>query len=161
MNDSTGFRRILAVCEPGPGSREVIRRAEELARHNQAHLGIAFVVDYGFGMDDDQLPILSPQEVLRELVSHFRRELVEHSDFTLETDTDVIIFSDPPGQSITDGIAEWKADLAVIRPELLRQAASGSWFSEVPEQPLGCATLVVKEERSIPRRRHLLASGWW
>lgn len=156
------YRRVLAIVELTTHDEFIVRRALQVARLCEAVLGVVHVVDYTPGLEADQFPILTREQVQASLMEAAHKKISSLLERINVQDAEQHVVTGTPRHAIADFIADWGADLVVMgshAPYGLRKEHSGD------ARECACDMLTVQLEPNGAARRlrqalSPLFAGW-
>lgn len=108
------YRRVLAVIELTAHDEFIVRRALQMARLCEAVLGVVHVVDYTAGLEVDQLPILTREQVQASLVESAHKKIASLLERIDVQHAERHVVTGSPRHAVANFIADWGADLVVV-----------------------------------------------
>jgi universal stress protein A len=153
------YTRILAVIDLGKRGEEVACRALEVARTYNAKLGVAHVLDYGAGFEDDHVPFLTPQQTEEKLTAVTRERLISVLERIGARDAEMHVTAGHSTRALARLVSEWGADLVVVGSHARHALDRSRPFAET-HNPLTYDVLAVQteEESALRRLLHSLLS---
>lgn len=156
------YRRVLAVIALTTHDEFIVRRALQVACLCGAKLGVVHVMDYTPGLEADQFPILTREQVQASLVEAAHKKISSLLERINVQDAEQHVVTGTPQYATADFIADWGADLVVVgsnAPHGLRKEYDGD------ARKSACDMLTVQLEPSGAMRRlqqalSPLFAGW-
>lgn len=108
------YRRVLAVVDLGRSSREVARKAHEVAVENGARFAIGHVADWGLDLGADDFCPFTPQQIEERLETVVNRQLHSLASQVGAADAATLVSVAMPTRGIGELARRWQPDLVVV-----------------------------------------------
>jgi nucleotide-binding universal stress UspA family protein len=153
------YQRVLAVIDLGGRAEAIAHRALAVARGFDATLGLAHVLDYGAGCDDDHAPFLTRQEAEARFAAAAQQRLTAIAERIGARSADTRVLTGRPEPAVAKLIREWGADLVVVGAHATYGLARRGrrWTASVPS-PHDVLVVQIEQKRALRRLLHALRS---